>query len=136
MPSPFVAPGYLTLVTSFTIKTSAPAIARPEGSKIRPLIVPLGDCATAAPVRRTRTKRGRGRGSRLTGAAPGSHGFIQIHPVYGSPHLFVSIFFLLALLKGRWSVFRTPRDGWDRCAGRQTGAVSCLAFGFRRWAPQ
>jgi hypothetical protein len=43
-------------------------------------------------VRRT-NNRNRGRGKRLTRAAPGSHGFIQIHPVYGSPLVFVSIFF-------------------------------------------
>jgi hypothetical protein len=37
-------------------------------------------------------KRKRERGKCLTRAAPGSRGFKLIHPVYGSPLSFVSIF--------------------------------------------
>src|SRR6266436_4090935 len=99
MPSPFVAPGYLIPVTSLTIRSSAPAIARPDGSCTRPLIVALGDCPAAALMRNT-IKNNRGRGKRnLIRAAPGSHGFIRTHPVYGSPLVFVSInFFGLKVL--------------------------------------
>src|SRR5581483_6042297 len=89
MPSSLVVPEYFTPVASFTIMMSALAIARPEGSSTSPLIVPFGDCPIAAVVRRTSNNRG-WRGKRnLTRAAPGSHGFILIHPVYGSPFVFV-----------------------------------------------
>src|ERR1700730_18068506 len=92
MPSPWVTPEYRTPVASFTIWISAPAMARPEGSSTKPLIVPKGDCAIAAVARNTIQNRNwKGRG-RLTRAAPGVNGFITIHPVYGSPLVFVSIF--------------------------------------------
>src|SRR5208283_4568435 len=45
MPSPFVLPEYLTPVTSFITRMSAPTITPFEGSATRPLMVPLGDCA-------------------------------------------------------------------------------------------
>src|SRR5712692_888049 len=106
-------------VASFTIRISAPGIERPDGSSTRPLIVPLGDCPIAALVR-TRINKRSGRGKRLTRAATGSHGFIQIHPVYGCPVVFVSIFFWNVISNGRWSVFRTLRDDWDRCARKRT----------------
>src|SRR6266404_1562796 len=89
MPSPFVAPGYLIPVTSLTIRSSAPAIARPDGSCTRPLIVALGDCPAAALMRNT-IKNNRGRGKR---------NLIRAAPVYGSPLVFVSInFFGLKVL--------------------------------------
>src|ERR1700692_4079040 len=109
MPSPFVVPAYLTPVASFAIKMSAPAIARPDGSSTMPLKVPLGDCPTAALVRRM-IKRNRGRRKRLTRALLGRKEFNEIHPVYGRPLLFVSIFFLGMVQAGRWSVFRTLTD--------------------------
>src|SRR5258706_1291591 len=93
IPSPFVAPGYLTPVASLAIRTCAAGIARPEGSRIRPLIVPLGDCPTAALMRNAITRNGRKGKRNLIRAAPGSHGFAMAHTGYGRPIVFVSIFF-------------------------------------------
>src|ERR1700677_1772401 len=44
MPSSFVLPTYCTPVASFTMRTSAPAIAPPVGSSTKPLMMPFGDC--------------------------------------------------------------------------------------------
>src|SRR5271157_5754580 len=45
MPSSFVLPEYLTPVTSFITRMSAPTITPFEGSTTRPLMLPFGDCA-------------------------------------------------------------------------------------------
>jgi hypothetical protein len=62
---------------------------------MRPLMVPFGDCANGTAVRRRSTNNGR-RKANLTRVAPDVVGFIQIHPVYGSPLVFVSIIFRMA----------------------------------------
>src|SRR6476660_9228613 len=108
MPSRLVTPVYLTPVASLTINTSAPTMARSAESRTRPLMVPLGDCASAALTSRT-IKMKSGRGQRSTRDAPGMHGFIQIHPVYGSPLAFVSSFFPETRWNVGWSYLRPPR---------------------------
>src|SRR6478736_4318181 len=108
MPSRLVTPVYLTPVASLTINTSAPTMARSAESRTRPLMVPLGDCASAALTSRT-IKIKSGRGQRSTRDAPGMHGFIQIHPVYGSPLAFVSSFFPETRWNVGWSYLRPSR---------------------------
>src|ERR1019366_6500963 len=58
MPSLLVLLEYLTPVTSFMTRTSAPAITLLDGSSTRPLMVPFGDCASrgkASSVTKTET---------------------------------------------------------------------------------
>lgn len=55
------------------------------------------------------------------------NGFIQTHPVYGSPLLFVSIFLGMGSAKVRWSVFRTLGMIWfDVEVGKQQRLVARL----------
>src|SRR6266849_5979343 len=125
MPSSLVLVEYFTPVTSFATKRSAPTMTLLAGSSTRPLMVPLGDCASVVALNTTARRKTWRRKLNLTGPLLSWMVFIlPIHSMYGRPSFLYQIF-LMPEFQMSVKRFLNIRDGLDRCAGRR------IAEGYR-----